>query len=358
MVNIQTLRLTWWLIITSFIFSACSFQKENLRDEKYGGTLRINASDVPDVIFPGRVLKSSEQLIINQVYVGLVKYNARTLNIEASLAKRWRAERNQTLYTFFLFNNAFFQKDDCFGQTKIRKITAQDVKYSIEHIAHYHAINGHELSLQLKNIIGSETVLDTINQTDSASISGIKVINDTTIVFELKEPDALFLHYLANTNGLVYPHEAFDTYGYNSTVGSGPFKFTYPAIKGQKMILLANRDFFGKNKQNQVLPFIDTLEVSFITSPPKELIFFEQGKLDLVVGVSGEYVTDFMDKHIDEFQSNPPYYIMKQTADKYNNVKYNFERANVRDLELNVIGYFDFSQVYFKEPVEQEIKVY
>jgi len=336
-------------------FSSCNYNKA--RDPKYGGTFRINASDVPDIIFPGQVLKLSEQLIINQVYVGLLKYNPRTVEIESSLAKKWSVEENKTLYTFYINNNAYFQNDKCFGKEKTRKIVASDIKYSMEQIARFHVLSQHEISSQLENIDGSEAILDMAFQTDSSHISGIKIINDTTIAFQLKKSDPLFLHYLASTNTLIFPHEAFEAYGFRSTVGSGAYTYSYPEIKGHAMVLVANRNFFRKNKQNQQLPFVDTLRISFITSPPKELQLFEMNELDMVIGVSGDYVVDFLDKNIPRFQSNPPYYIMKQTLDSEKNMKYNFFRANVQNIEINSVGYFDFAEVYFKEPIENEINV-
>jgi ABC-type transport system substrate-binding protein len=340
-------------IFLAFIFIGCN--KSNVRGVKYGGTLKINASRVPDIIFPGQVLKLSEQLITNQIYVGLVKYNTRTLDIIPSLAKKWRVERDKSLYTFYINNNAYFHNDDCFGKDKTRKITANDVKYSIEQIAKFHVLKQHEISFQLSNIKGSENILNLQVNNDTAHISGIKVINDTTIVFELIKSDPIFIHYLASTNGLIFAKEAFDTYGFRSTVGSGAFTFKYPDIKGHTITLVANPNFFLQNKQKQQLPFIDTILVSFITSSPKELALFEQGKLDMITGVTGNYVIDFLDNNIDKFQNDPPYYIMKQVINSNDDIRYNFLRANVRNLHLNSINYFDFSEVFFKEPVAQEI---
>jgi len=353
----KTIFLFSLLSILLIGFNGCSNGQKQKRNEKYGGTFRINANDVPEIIFPGQVLKSSEQLIINQVFVGLLKYNPRTIEIEACLAEKWRVERNQTLYTFYLNNNAYFHKDNCFKDKLSRKIKAQDVKYSIEQITRYHAISKHEISSQIRNIIGSEKILDSGFKTDSSHISGIEVINDTTLVFQLREPDALFLHFLASTNSLVFSRDAFEAYGFKNTVGSGAFTFSYPSIKGHGMILVSNPDFFRKNRQGLQLPFIDTLVVSFITSPPKELFLFERDNLDLVIGISGDYVIDFLDRHIDKFQSNPPYYIMKQTTDVEKNIKYNFVRSNVKNIEINSVGYFDFTEIYFQNPQKQEISV-
>jgi ABC-type transport system substrate-binding protein len=351
----RTLLYFFYLVLSVLLVSACNTNVK--RDTKYGGTFRINATDVPDIIFPGQVLKLSEQLIINQVYAGLLKYNPRTVEIEAMLAKKWRVERNQTLYTFYLNNTAYFHKDKCFGKNETRKIIAGDIKYSIEQIARFHVLSQHEISSQLENIVGSESILELAFQTDSSNISGIELINDTTVVFQLKKPDPLFLHFLASTNSLIFPAEAFNAYGFRSTVGSGAYTYSYPAIKGHAMVLISNPDFFRKNQQNQKLPFIDTIRVSFITSPPKELQLFEMNELDMVVGVSGDYVIDFLDRHIDKFQSNPPFYAMKQTADSAKNLKYNFVRSNIQNIQINSVGYFDFSEIYIKEPDKQEIKM-
>ena len=346
------------LIITlSVIINFSSCTTNEVRDDRYGGTFKINASDVPDIVFPGRVLKQSEQLIVNQVYTGLVKYNTRSIEIVPSLATKWRAERNQTLYTFYLHNDAYFHRDRCFENKGIRQITAYDVKYSMEQIAKFHVRNHHEISSQLLNIEGSDGIVDSLSDIESLNISGIKVVNDTVIVFELKESDPLFLHYLASTNSLVFAHEAFETYGFESTVGSGAYIFSYPSIKGQAMSLLANPDYFQHNRHQYQLPFVDTIIVSFITSPPKELVLFENDELDMIIGISGDYVIDFLDRHIDQFQSNPPYYIMKQVTDSQKNLNYNFIRSNVQNMHINSIGYFDFSEIYFKDPAVQEIVI-
>lgn len=345
------------ILSASLLFCSCNSGNTNNRSEKYGGTLRINITDVPDIIFPGRVLKSSEQLIVNQVYTGLVKYNAENLQIVSSLAKKWRIERNNSLYTFYLHNNAYFHTDACFGEKETKQITAYDVKYSIEKIALYHIIKNHSISTQLKNIEGSEALLNDKISTDSILINGIEVLNDTTIVFKLKKADELFLHFLAGTNSLIFAKEAFQKYGFKNTVGSGAYTYEYPNIKGEAMSLSTNPNYFAKNQQQQKLPFIDTIKVSFITSAKRELNMFEQEQLDLVTGVSGNYVIDFLDRHINEFQSNPPYYLMKQTTNTENKTLYNFVRSNVQNLHFNSLGYFDFSDVYFEEPVAREISL-
>lgn len=337
--------------------SGCKLDSKTIRSEKYGGTLHINASDVPDIIFPGQVLKQSEQLIISQVYAGLLKYNPRNLELEPQLAKKRQVLDEGLRYRFELVNNACFHNDACFPEGKGRKIVAADVKYSIEQICHLHLLSQHELSKQIKNIKGAEIIQGANLSNGMLSFDGIRVLNDTLIEFELVEPDPLFEYFLASTNSLVFPSEAFDAYGFKSIVGSGPYCFNYADIKGHAMTLIANPNYFATNQQHEKLPFIDTILVSFITSPPKELILFEQEKLDLVLNVNNQYTSQFLDKNIDKFQSNPPVFLMKQTTDFNQDIHINFIRANVQGLYLNSLGYFDLSTVYFKDPEPQQIKV-
>jgi ABC-type transport system substrate-binding protein len=340
-----------------FVQSGCNLNGKKERDEKYGSTLHINASDVPDIIFPGQVLKLSEQLIVSQVYAGLLKYNPRNLELEPQLAENWQTLDQGLSYRFELVNNAFFHNDACFPDGKGRKIVASDIKYSIEQICHLHLLSQHELSKQIKNIKGAEVFQGAKLTNNMPHIDGIKVLNDTLIEFELNEADPLFEYFLASTNSLVFPPEAFNAYGFNSTVGSGAYTFNYAEIKGQAITLIANPNYFVETPQQERLPFIDTIQVSFITSPPKELMLFEQDKLDLVLNVNEQYISQFLDKNIDKFQSNPPYFIMKQTTDYNQNIHINFIRANVHGLYLNSLGYFDLSIAYFMEPVPQQIKI-
>ena len=341
-------------IILSFFlisFTACNRTNTDDRGEKYGGTLRVNASDIPDIIFPGQVLKASEHLIISHVYTGLLKYNTRTLEPEPALAKKWTTANNGLSYRFEMNTQACFHDDACFPEGKGRKIVATDVKYSIEQICHLHLLSQHELSKQVKNIVGAEAIsLDNFSKS-VIPISGISVINDSVIEFHLVAADELFTRFLAGTNSLVFPKEAFEAYGFRNTVGSGSYKFKYNKIKGPAITLEANLNYFEKNKNNEKLPFIDTIVVSFFTSPPRELQLFETGMLHLVLNVNEEYISPFLEKNIEKFKSNPPTFIMKQTTDFNNRIKISFVRSNLQGLYLNPQGYLDFSSCYLEEPL-------
>lgn len=354
---VQICKYSTILLAIGFIVSCTPKVNERYLNPKYGKTLRANLNGAPAHIFPGQVLRSSEQIITTQVYNGLIKYHTKNLEIIPSIANKWRIEREGTIYTFFLNPDARFHDDKCFENGKGRHITANDFKYSIEQICRTHINNNYTLSKQVSNIKGFNQFLETEKNNDTSDIKGIVAYDDTTLVFQLKESDEMFIHFLAGTNALVFPKEAFDAYGFNSTVGSGPFLICQSKNKAQSVTLCANLNFFGKNRQGEQLPFLDTIRFSFITSMQQELMLFKNNKIDLILSLNEKNISPFLDENIDLFQSNPPYYVMRQTFDYEKNVKYNIFRSNINDLNLNSQDYFDFSMVYFEEPKPQEIQI-
>ena len=318
--------------------------------EKQGGTMRVNISDIPHIVFPGQVEKRSEQILVSQVYSGLVKYNPRTLEIIPSVAKSYNISPDGLTYTFVLNNRAKFQDDRCFPQGKGRHITAADFKYSIEQVCRNRQAQDHDVPRQVRNIEGAEAFLPTAKDNDSVNISGITAPNDSVLIIKLEKPDALFLHFLAGPNALVFAREVFNTYGMNGTAGSGPFQMKYPKFIGQQIVLTRVPDYWEISEDNETLPYLDSVVFSFITSPKKEIYLFEIGKANVIFDVSANMLTQFLESNIDRFQSDPPQYIMTSTLNENSDKRFNLLTADVKDLYINSQNYFDFSMVYLQEP--------
>lgn len=335
------------IAIAALLMTACHSSSIR-KGEKYGGTLRVNISDIPHTIFPGQVEKRSEQIIVNQVYSGLVKYNQRTLEIVPSLAKNYSLSPDELTYTFILNPCTRFPNDRCFAHGKGRQITAADVKYSIEQICRNKLVDNHGVSPQVTNISGAPAFLQVAKDNDSVNISGIVAKNDTTLIIKLQSPDKLFIHFLAGTNALVFAKEAFNAYGTNGTVGSGAFMFKYPKTIGQTIYLVRNPNYWGK-AGNEPLPYIDTLALSFITSTQKELYMFGAGLVDVVFDLPTQYLSDFLESNIAYFQSEKPRFIMTNTAKPGNDKRFNMFTSNIEGLHFNSQTYFDFSGVSLKK---------
>ncbi len=344
------MRLLVSVVALAALFTtACQPAGTSRSSEKHGGTLRVNISDIPHIIFPGQVEKRSEQILVNQVYAGLVKYNQRTLEIVPSLAKYYTISPDECTYTFVLNTRARFHNDRCFKQGKGRRIVAADVKYSIEQICRNRLTHDRGVSQQVRNIEGADAFLPTAAKSDSLNISGIAAPNDSVLVIKLKKPDDLFLHFLAGTNALVFAREAFNAYGVNGTAGSGPFRMKYPSIIGQQIVLTRVSDYW-ESEDNVPLPYLDSVVFSFITSPKKEIYLFEIGKANVVFDVATAQITPFLESNIEKFESNPPAYIMSSTINQNNDKRFNLLTADVNGLYINSQNYFDFTRVYLKMP--------
>lgn len=329
--------------VAAIALSACQ-PVSTRNDGVHGGNLRINISDIPHRVFPGYVEKRSEQIIVNQVYTGLVKYNQQTLEIVPSIAREHTLSPDSLTYTFALDTRARFQDDRCFAGGKGRPIVAADVKYSIERICRNKLIDGIGISRQVLNIVGTDSFLPEAKDNDSVHIAGIVAENDSVLIINLKEPDKLFLHFLAGTSALVFAPEAYNAYGINGTVGSGAFTFKYPKSVGNPYILTYNPNYWA-TADGVRQPYIDTLTVTFITSTQKELYMFGAGMVDMIFDLPTNYLPDFLESNIDKFQSNPPLFIMTNTTKPNNEKRFNLYTSNVKDLYFNSLTYFDFSVV-------------
>lgn len=338
------------IAIAAIFTTACRPADAPTRNsEKHGGTLRVNISDIPHTVFPGQVEKRSEQILVNQVYAGLVKYNQRTLEIMPSIAKNYTISPDECTYTFVLNTRARFQDDRCFKHKKGRRIVAADVKYSIEQICRNKLADEVAISRQVMNIVGADSFMPEAKNSDSVDISGIVAHNDSVLTIRLKQPDKLFIYFLAGTNALVFAREAYNTYGVNGTVGSGAYCFRYPKIIGQSITLSYNPNYWGVSDQNELLPYLDTITMSFITSTQKELYMLGAGLVDVVFDLPSNHLSEFLESHISDFQSDPPRLVMTNTMKPDGERRFNLMTANINGMHFNSQGYFDFSNVYLKQ---------
>ena len=112
-----------------------------------------------------------------------------------------------------------FHEDTCFSSPEEALMTANDVIFSIELMCGEFYNSGY--NLLMKNLIGAEAFYND----ECDSISGIEVINDSTIVFKLSEPAPTIIYLLASSKASVISEVAYKAYGHNLHVGNGPFTF-------------------------------------------------------------------------------------------------------------------------------------
>src|SRR5690606_22675071 len=185
-----------------------------LEDEDAGGDpvaggrmsflIRLDATELD----PHKMSETSAFVINEQVYESLLQtYRGELL---PGIAEEWEVSDSGTEITFTLRDNAFFHSG--------RQLTADDVKYSLDRIRDPET---------LAPRAGSYT-----------SIKEVEVVDPTTVVIHLHQPDAAILTVLSTAASSIVDKDIVESVGLNTDVdgGSGPFMLA-KRVAGQAIAL-------------------------------------------------------------------------------------------------------------------------
>ncbi len=112
------------------------------------------------------------------------------------------------------------------------------------------------------------------------NVSGIKVIDASTIAFQLVKPDRTFLNVLATPFSAAVPRKAVEKWGSDFShhvVANGPFLLD-SWVPGQKVVLVKNPGYFDKANAAQV----DRIEFSLGLSEQVALLRAQRGQVDVL----------------------------------------------------------------------------
>jgi len=101
-------------------------------------------------------------------------------------------------------------------------------------------------------------------------------------------------------------------YGNMNTVGTGPFVYSTKNVTEEALLLERNPNFYGIDEHGNQLPYLDGVEFAFINSKIMQWKSFEQGEVDMIYGLPSEKIKDIVMEHMDDFNSNPPLYILER----------------------------------------------
>lgn len=301
-------RLIILFFISIFILS-CGSQKERefkLRPAKggkyYGGTFRYNEEEYFKSLYPLNITEVTAHRLLEQIYEGLVTFDDSTLAVIPALAERWTIDESKKIYTFYLRKGVFYHDDPCFPNGKGRELNAQDVKFCFDRLCYHNPADNQGFWI-FKDVVKGASEYDSLtskNIIPATGVSGVRVLNDSTVEVELEKPYAVFLARLALIFGKIYPREAFDKYGADMRehcVGTGPF---YLKINQDNQIsyLARNPNYWKKDEYGNQLPYLDAIRVSYIKEKKNELLEFKKGNSDLVYKFPLEMIEEIMDnKH-------------------------------------------------------------
>lgn len=181
--------------------------------------------------------------VLLNLYDTLVAFADETMDIEPSLATSWETSEDGLTWTFHLREGVRFHDDT--------PVDAEAVIFSLNRLRqdeHPH------VSDPARPYKPNFKVIDKLTATDSR-----------TVVFTLREPNAVFLNNLAMfPAGIVSPTtvkkhgKGFST----NPVGTGPFRFER-WIRGQQIVLAANEDHWRGRPHLDRVVFVPVAESAY-----------------------------------------------------------------------------------------------
>jgi len=245
-------------------------------ESKPPGFLYLRLSTNPTTLDPALITDVMGGGIAAKIFNGLVRFND-NLEIVPDIAESWHISNDHRTYTFKLRKDASFSNG--------RNVTARDFQYSFERVL----APGTKAPITwvLDRIQGARDVMH--GRTPHAS--GIRVIDNRTLVLALEKPFGPFLSLLGMSAAYVIPHEAVSQFGPDfgsHPVGSGPFVLA-AWQHGQGLTLLARDGYFeGRARLKGIVYRVIPEDLTAVME-------FETGGIDALQIPASEYrryVTD------------------------------------------------------------------
>ncbi|HSE73854.1 MAG TPA: ABC transporter substrate-binding protein [Dongiaceae bacterium] len=229
-----------------------------LAEGKSGGTLNCGWAGVGEIttLDPAQINQVLQFQISSNVLSGLTHINAELI-AQGDLAESWTVSDDGTEYTFKLRQGVRFHNGDPF--------TADDVLFT------------YKRSSDPQKSIHSAVV---------ANIAGIDKVDDHTVHFKLKAPQASFLpKVLERSSGramTIVCKGALEKMGEAAyglmPVGTGPFKVTQHQL-GQAVVLERNPEYYDKDR-----PRLDKVVIQPIIDAEPLAAAIEAGDIKLIGG--------------------------------------------------------------------------
>lgn len=252
-----------------------------VKNETGKNIFRYNETTGIASLDPAFAKNQSIMWAVHQLYSTLVEVND-DLEIKPLLARDWIFSPDKKSIVFNLRTDVYFHDDAAFPGGKGRKVTAEDVRYSLHRI--------------VDAATASPGAWIFNNRVDS--VRPFVVINDSTFCLNLSKPFHPILGILSMQYCSIVPREAVEKYGVDfrrHAVGSGPFRFV-AWEEGQALILKKNEHYFEKDSMGIALPYLDGIRVNFYDSKATEFLEFRQQRLDFINDIDASFKDEVLTK--------------------------------------------------------------
>lgn len=284
------MRLGFFFCLSLFLITACSNEpKQHLKavgGKVYGGEFKFMSSEKVHSVFTLASVDVYSQRITAQIYESLLRLNPKTMEVEPSLAESYKVSSDAKSFTFKIRKGVKFHDDACFSGSAGRELTAEDVKYTLDMACSGLQLN--KMSYLLVNRIkgAKEYFAKSKSSIPAGGVSGVKVLDASTVKIELEESFAGFPSIMTHTNLGIFPKEMIEYYKedvVNHAVGTGAF--ILDSYDDSGVNLTRNPGYWRKDEFGNQLPFLDKVIMTYAKSKKSELLAFRNKEIDLVLQI-------------------------------------------------------------------------
>ncbi|MEU4379978.1 ABC transporter substrate-binding protein [Micromonospora echinofusca] len=223
---------------------------------KSGGRLRVMIRLDANELDPHRMSETSAFVINEQIYESLVQsYRG---EIKPAIAESWTQSTDGLSVTFKLRDNAVFHSG--------RKVTAADVKYSIERI--------------------KDPATRAPRARSYEGITSVTAVDERTVEMKLAKPNAAILTLLSTAASSIVDRSVAEAGGLNGSVdgGSGPFKIA-SRVTGQAIKLDKHAQYWEPG-----VPYLDGMDFTFNPDDNARAAAVRSGTVDFLWRPAPEFI--------------------------------------------------------------------
>lgn len=261
----------FFMILNLLIFSC----KDNFHQSTDHLVFRYNEHKNISSLDPAFSKDLADIWATNQLFNGLIQMDD-NMHVLPSIAKDWTISDDALTYTFILRKDIFFHKHRLFGKDSTRAVIASDFEYSLNRLK------------DPKIASPGRWVLN--------KVAHYKAINDTLFEIQLQQPFPAFLGLLSMKYCSVVPKEIVEHYGSDfrsNPIGTGPFKFKRWE-ENIKLVFRKNENYFETDQENQRLPYLEAIAITFLPDKQSEFLQFAQGNIDYISGLDASYKDEIL----------------------------------------------------------------